>query len=74
MDGHLNSVDTKNIDPKIAIVQESDVEETSFSLKIMDTDDSTITPIIEDSCLSDNTVHLVSHHAQPHVKLEHLGK
>ena len=74
MYGHLNSVDTKNIDAKIGIFQESNVEETSFSLKIMDTGDSTITPITKESCLSGNTVHLVSHHAQPHVKLEHLGK
>ena len=74
MYGHLNSVDTKNIDTKIAIFQESNLEEPSFSLKIMDTDDSTITPITNDSCVSGNTVHLVSHHAQSHVKLENLGK
>ena len=74
MFGHLNSVDTKNIDPKIAIFQESDVEETSFSLKIMDTDDSTITSMTEDFSLSDNTVHQMSYHAQLHVKLEYLGK
>ena len=74
MYGHLNSVDTKDIDTKIAIFQESNLEEPSFSLKTIDTDDSTIIPITKDSCLSDNTVHLVSHHAQPHVKLEHLGK
>jgi hypothetical protein len=74
MYGHFISIDRKNIDTKIAIFEESNVEETSFSLKIMDTDDSTITPITNGSCLSHNTVHLVSHHAQPHVKLENLGK
>ena len=71
---HLNNVDIKNIDTKIDIFQESNVEETWFSLKILDTDDSTITPITEASCQSDNTVHLINHHAQPHLKLEHLGK
>ena len=74
MDGLLNSVDTKNIDPKIAVFQECNAEETTFSLKIMDTDDSAIIPITEDSCLSNNMIHLLSHQAQPHVKLEHLGK
>ena len=74
MYGHLNSVDTKDIDTKIAIFQESNLEEPSFSLKTIDTDDSTIIPITNDFCLSGTMVHLESHHAQPHIKLEHLGK